>query len=74
MTNKFKITSKSQLKEKENFNLNNFNKLFCENEKKNINIKKRLILKIKNFGKKIILLINSEHYYLYRDLEDKVII
>ena len=45
MTNKFKITSKSQLKEKENFNLNNFNKLFCENEKKNINIKKRLILK-----------------------------
>ena len=52
MTNKFKITSKSQLKEKENFNLNNFNKLFCENEKKKYKHKETINFKDKKFWKK----------------------
>ena len=57
MTIKFKITSKSQLKINEKFNLNNFEQLFVKMKKKNINTKKQLILKIKNFGKKIIHLV-----------------
>ena len=34
MKNKFKITSRSQLKENEVFDLKNFNNLFCEKKKK----------------------------------------
>ena len=41
MKNKFKITSRSQLKENQAFDLKNFNNLFCENEKKNTSTKKQ---------------------------------
>ncbi len=52
MRKKFKITSKSQLKENENFSLNNFKKLFCENEKKKYKHKETINFKDKKFWKK----------------------
>ena len=51
MTIKFKITSKSQLKINEKFNLNNFEQLFCENEKK-YKHKETINFKDKKFWKK----------------------
>ena len=52
MTIKFKITSKSQLKINEKFNLNNFEQLFCENEKKKYKHKETINFKDKKFWKK----------------------
>ena len=52
MKNKFKITSRSQLKKNEVFDLKNFNNLFCENEKKKYKHKETIKFKDKIFWRK----------------------
>ena len=52
MTFKYKITSSSQLNDNEEFDLNNFDKLFCENEKKKYKYKETITFKDKIFWKK----------------------
>ena len=52
MKNKFKITSRSQLKENQAFDLKNFNNLFCENEKKKYKHKETIKFKDKIFWRK----------------------
>ena len=46
-----KITSKSQIRKGTKFNLLEFNKMFCEKEKKNIKFTNTQNLKTNYFGK-----------------------